>query len=98
MSLLFLYIFSFLILIIYSFFILYLHHHWEDLEISEPVIKAQNLPFISIIIVGRNESVNIKPCIDSILTNEYPKTKYEIIYIDDGSDDDSIDILNSIKS
>lgn len=98
MSLIFLYIFSFLILIIYSFFILYLHHHWEDLEISEPVIKAQNLPFISIIIVGRNESVNIKPCIDSILTNEYPKTKYEIIYIDDGSDDDSIDILNSIKS
>jgi cellulose synthase/poly-beta-1,6-N-acetylglucosamine synthase-like glycosyltransferase len=43
--------------------------------------------FISILIPARNEEDNILKCIDSILKNNYPKNQFEIIVIDDHSED-----------
>lgn len=45
--------------------------------------------FVSIIIPFRNESENILNNLESIQKQDYPIDKYEIIYVDDSSDDDS---------
>jgi len=43
----------------------------------------------SIIIPARNEAANIKSCVDSILAQNYPCAFFEIIVIDDFSEDDT---------
>jgi len=51
----------------------------------------------TVIIPARNEAVNIKACVDSILNQDYPKEAFEIIVIDDFSEDDTAFIVNAIS-
>lgn len=54
---------------------------------------------ISFIVIGKNEAKNISRCFKSIRkTIEYNKlTKYEVIYVDSNSTDNSIEIAKSFK-
>lgn len=45
------------------------------------------MPFVSIVIPVRNESENIKDCLDSIFAQTYPSALFEVIVIDDYSTD-----------
>lgn len=54
-----------------------------------------NIPFISVIIPFRNEEKFISRCIESLLQNDYPKDKLELLFIDGLSTDKSIEIINS---
>lgn len=56
--------------------------------------QSQVDQFISIVIAFRNESDNIIQNLKSIESQNYPEDKYEVIYINDFSTDDSLDILN----
>ena len=49
----------------------------------------------SIIIPNYNKEKYIKRCLDSIVTQTLNKSKYEIILIDDGSTDNSLDIIKN---
>jgi len=60
-------------------------------------LKENELPFISIIIVARNEEKNIGACIQSILNQTYPQNKFEIIVTDDHSTDGTVSIINSFQ-
>ncbi len=51
------------------------------------------LPYVSIIIPCRNEESFIGKCIDSIIANDYPKNKFEVLVIDGMSDDGTRDIV-----
>lgn len=56
----------------------------------------------TIIIPARNEIENIGNCLESILANNYPKELFEIIVVDDFSEDETVGFLeknysNSIK-
>ena len=42
-------------------------------------------PFVSVIIAARNEERNIKPCLDSLTAQTYPKRSFEIVVVDDQS-------------
>jgi cellulose synthase/poly-beta-1,6-N-acetylglucosamine synthase-like glycosyltransferase len=53
--------------------------------------------YISIIIPFRNESVNILKSLSSIEKQEYPKDKFEVIYVNDFSDDDSPEVLGKAE-
>lgn len=50
-------------------------------------------PFVSVVIIGLNEERNIKGCVESIGNLNYPKEKLEIIYVDSGSTDKTIEIV-----
>jgi dolichol-phosphate mannosyltransferase len=52
---------------------------------------------IAVIVPIKNEADNIKPLIDEINTALSGETDFEIIYIDDGSTDNSLDILKTLK-
>jgi len=49
-----------------------------------------NVPKISIIIPAYNSESQIKRCIRSITSQTYPREKYEIIVVDDGSTDNTV--------
>jgi cellulose synthase/poly-beta-1,6-N-acetylglucosamine synthase-like glycosyltransferase len=54
--------------------------------------------FVSVIIPFRNESANILISLNSLASQNYPKEKYEVIYVNDSSTDDSYEkILNAVK-
>ena len=46
-----------------------------------------NLPFVSALLVTRNENGSIQKALDSYLNQTYPKDKFEIIVIDGMSTD-----------
>src|SRR5262249_39579425 len=50
-------------------------------------------PFISIIVPCRNEEKHIAICLQSIIDQEYPKEKFEVIVVDGMSTDGTREIL-----
>lgn len=55
--------------------------------------------FVSVIIPFRNESENILSCYGSLLNQNYPGNKFEIIFVNDSSTDDSFEkLINKNKS
>lgn len=54
------------------------------------------MPFVSVIVPARNESVWIQRCLGSIMEQDYPRDRMEIIVVDGMSDDDSPAILRSL--
>ena len=51
----------------------------------------------SIIIPARNEALNIKNCLQSIVQQIYPATLFEIIVIDDHSTDETVAIVEQLQ-
>jgi chlorobactene glucosyltransferase len=64
--------------------------------VPEPEItkRTASYPLVSIIVPARNEERNIRRCVESLLEQNYPN--YEVIVVDDGSTDDTPDVLESI--
>jgi len=53
---------------------------------------------ISIVIAARNEELTIERCVNSLLNQNYSKSNYEIIVVNDHSNDNTLEILNTIKT
>lgn len=51
--------------------------------------------FLSIIISSRNEESNIRHCLNSIINQSYQKEKFEVILIDDASEDKTVSVAAS---
>lgn len=83
-------LFSFL-LFYYIFFLFEIHRGLKKVSDKPNIIN--NNEFISVIIPFRNESENILQSLNSLLNQSLLKTRYEVIYIDDNSDDNSFEIL-----
>jgi succinoglycan biosynthesis protein ExoA len=52
-------------------------------------------PLVSVVIPMRNEAAHIGPCIDSVLAQDYPAERLEVIVVDGDSDDDSATVLQA---
>jgi chlorobactene glucosyltransferase len=75
-------------------------------HVNTPVIKNGSIivdnkdrftrPFVSVIVPARNEEDNIEKCLLSILTQDYPN--FEVIAVDDNSQDRTLEIMKHIKS
>lgn len=49
-------------------------------------------PFCSIIIPSLNEELNIEECLKSLDQQSYPRDRYELVVVDNGSTDNTVDI------
>jgi poly-beta-1,6-N-acetyl-D-glucosamine synthase len=58
-----------------------------------PVEKAANTPFISVVMVVRNEASILERKLLNLLSLDYPPDRYEIIAVSDGSEDSTNQIL-----
>lgn len=63
----------------------------------EQVRPEQSNTQFTVIIPARNEAANIKACVDSILNQDYPTDAFEIIVIDDFSEDDTAFIVHALS-
>ena len=70
-----------LLLIFYSLFLISVLKGLDRLEPS----NVNRIPeeFVSVIIPFRNESANIIASVKSLINQNFPKDKFEVIYIDD---------------
>jgi len=59
--------------------------------------QKDNLPFVSIIIACRNEKRFIAKCLDSIIGQDFPKEKLEVLIIDGMSEDGTREILKKYQ-
>jgi chlorobactene glucosyltransferase len=50
-------------------------------------------PAVTIIVPARNESSNIRPCVESLVAQRYPAQRLSIIVVDDNSEDDTAAIV-----
>ena len=58
--------------------------------------RGKDLPFVSIVIPTRNESENIKACLESIFKQNYPKDLFEVVMVDDYSTDPTLRFAREI--
>lgn len=86
-----LYIIFTVLLAYYIYFLLSIFRGLGNL----PASQGQNLPagFISIIVPFRNERDNLQGNLTGLQAQDYPTDKFEIIYVNDSSDDDSVEVL-----
>lgn len=66
-------------------------------KVKEEKLTDGGQNFVTIIIPFRNESGVVLDCLKSLEEQDYPKEKYEIIFVDDFSDDDAVFKLNAHK-
>lgn len=52
---------------------------------------------VSVIVPARNEEKNLSSCLESLLNQSYPKDLYEIIVVDDESDDSTATIVKNFQ-
>ncbi len=67
--------------------------YWKLLPVFKPPNSVSNNTTVSVLIPARNEAHNIKKCLSSLLNQTYPKTLYEVLIIDDFSEDTTADIV-----
>ncbi len=56
-----------------------------------PELPTEDLPMVSVIVPAYNEQANIDRCIISLKSQTYPHQRMEIIIVDDGSQDRTVD-------
>lgn len=68
---------------------------YAGLKKSESIVKNDSdfFPFISVIVAARNEENNIVNCITSLKKLNYPKDKYQIILVNDNSNDTTEELM-----
>jgi len=65
---------------------------------KKPLYSDEELPKVSIIIPAFNEEKSMARTIESITASDYPKDKFQIIVVDDGSKDKTLEIARRYKS
>ena len=87
------------LLLYYSYFLSGILRGLNNLIAESFKVTGTSLPdeYISIIIPFRNESQNILESLSSIEMQDYPKDKFEAIFVNDFSDDDSPELLRKAE-
>lgn len=90
---------SILLLIPYAWLLLYYRRAWKTIPPYRPDASiAGELPFVSVIISARNEETKIADCLHSMAGQSYPAALFEVIVIDDHSDDNTAALIQSFSS
>jgi len=80
---------------LYSAMIIYAISGWKKLKVEE---EKEPWLGVSILIAARNEAGNIQTVIRDIFNQNYAKKLFELIVIDDHSEDETLSIAESLKA
>ncbi len=86
-----------LLAILAPYFTLVLLLWWFWINPKQTTQTPEGLPFISVIIVVRNEEENIGSLLHDLDNQSFPLSKVEVIVIDDDSTDNTREIVESTK-
>jgi cellulose synthase/poly-beta-1,6-N-acetylglucosamine synthase-like glycosyltransferase len=86
-------LFAILVILIYVSLILYFYKGWKSIP-SFFYIENIGEAFISIIVPFRNEEKNLPHLLDDLSKQDIDINKFEIIFVNDHSDDLSVDVVN----
>lgn len=88
---------AFLLTGLYACLLFYIVKRWkQDIKKVMP-LECNDYPFLTILIPARNEAFNLPACINSVLNQDYPHDRMEIIVIDDHSTDGTLGVVKAIK-
>ncbi|MBK9015256.1 MAG: glycosyltransferase [Saprospiraceae bacterium] len=87
---------SALLAVAYVFVVEQYRSGWRKLPDWTPRPGASPSTKISVIIPARNEATNLPKCLASIAKQSYPATLFEVILLDDHSEDDTFLLAQSI--
>ncbi len=73
-----------------------LYGSYKQRMVSDRQLNPEFRPFVSIIIPARNEESNIENCIQSIMKSSYDKDRFEIVAVNDRSDDSTGAVLDKL--
>ena len=77
--------------LLYALLILYFRTGLNKLDEEELPTESSSETSFSILIPARNEAKNIENCLIDIIVQHYPASNFEILVIDDFSEDDTAD-------
>jgi cellulose synthase/poly-beta-1,6-N-acetylglucosamine synthase-like glycosyltransferase len=83
-----------LILVSYLLLLLILIFGWIKIRLAKPR-DVLEYNFISIVIPFRNEAKNLDKLLASLVGLNYPIDKFEVVFVDDHSTDDSLQLIQS---
>ena len=85
---------AFGVLFLYSTLLIYLAFLWLNSPefITNTQYKCKTI--VSVVISARNEAVNISNCLEDLIAQNYPSSLFEIIVVDDSSEDNTVEILD----
>ena len=55
-----------------------------------------DLPYVAVIVPARNEEANIATCLTGLAAQDYPKDRFSILVVDDGSSDRTASIIEAL--
>lgn len=91
------YSFSFVSLYVQVFFLYVFLEKKKELLVRTERIELPEYPAVTITIPAYNESHNIEKTVESLLALDYPKDKIFINIVDDGSTDDTWQVMQQYK-
>lgn len=59
--------------------------------------RSSAQPFVSVVISARNEAERIGSCLDALARQSYPRDRYEVIVVDDRSNDDTASVVRRFE-
>ncbi len=77
-------------------FFAFLHGLTSEKERQRLFSEPFPLPFISILVPAHNEGLVIRRTIEAMLEQNYPRERLEVIIVNDGSDDDTAEIVREM--
>jgi biofilm PGA synthesis N-glycosyltransferase PgaC len=80
---------------LYAIMVLYAIFGWKKLEVEEEIEPSLG---ISILVAARNESYTIETVIRDIFNQSYAAALFELIVIDDHSEDDTLEKCQALKA
>jgi mycofactocin system glycosyltransferase len=67
----------------------------KGMLIKDEVIETQTYPSVSVIIPVKNRPQDIRECLASLVSLDYPKDKVEVIVVNDGSTDSTGEVIRA---
>ncbi len=93
---------SFITLYIQIYFLVTFLEFFDELDIknkdAKSLLEDIDCQNVTITVPAYNEGENIRKTVNSLLASDYPKEKLFLILVNDGSTDNTIDIMNEYKN